>query len=148
MLDLLFGMIRARLDPQYRDELGPVLFTSLPKATWLALAAWGAFVLCANVTSFTIYRGMLFLLTGHHDIPWAVGNGSILANHGTFEPFAMFTVVDGNLWFAEPAIVLLPFFAITALVSLGCLRWAVRTRRRWVIALTTVWFAAPVAVIL
>ena len=147
VLDLLFGMIRARLDPQYRDDPGPVLFTSLPKATWLALAAWGAFVLCANVTSGAIYRGMLFLLTGHRDIPWLVGNGSILTSPGTYEPVAMFPVVDGNLWFTEPAIVLLPFFAMTVLVILGCLRWAVRTRRIWVIVLATVWFAVPVAVI-
>jgi hypothetical protein len=40
VMDLLLGMIRARLDPQYRD-FGPVLFTSLPRATWMALAAWG-----------------------------------------------------------------------------------------------------------
>jgi hypothetical protein len=60
----------------------------------------------------------------------------------------MFPVVGGNVWFAEPAIVLLPFFAMTALVSLGCLRWAVRTRRIGIIVLTTLWFAVPVAVIL
>lgn len=148
VLDLLFGMIRARLDPQYRDDLGPVLFTSLPKATWLALAAWGAFVLCANVASGAIYRGMLFLSTGYRDLPWPAFGSSILTSPGNPEPVAISQVVDGNLWFTEPAIVLLPFFAMTALVSLGCLRWAVRTRRLWVIVLTTVWFAVPVAVIL
>jgi hypothetical protein len=61
VLDLLFGMIRARLDPQYRDDPGPVLFTSLPRATWLALAAWGAFVLCVVVASGPIYRGPLLV---------------------------------------------------------------------------------------
>jgi hypothetical protein len=59
----------------------------------------------------------------------------------------MYSVVGGQLWFAEPALVLLAFFAITALVCLGCLRWAVRTRRPGVIVLTSVWFAVPVAVI-
>ncbi len=148
VLDLLFGMIRARLDPQYRDDPGPVLFTSLPKATWMALAAWGAFVLCVAVASGPLYRGMLFLLTGLRDIPWRAFGGSILTTTGNPQPEVMLPVVGGNLWYAEPPIVLLAFFAMTALVSLGCLRWAVRTRRIGVIVLTTVWFAAPVAVIL
>jgi hypothetical protein len=148
VLDLLFGMIRARLNPQYRDDPGPVLFTSLPKATWLALAAWGAFVLCVAVASGPIYLGMVYLFTGHRDIPWPAFGGSILTSPGNPEPAVMFPVVGGNLWFAEPAIVLLAFFAMTALVSLGCLRWAVRTRRIGIIILTTVWFALPVAITL
>jgi len=61
---------------------------------------------------------------------------------------AIDNVVGGGLWLAEPAVVLLPFFAITTLACLGCLRWALRTRRLGTIALTTVWFAAPVAIIL
>ena len=138
VLDLLFGMISARLDPQYRDDLGPVLFTSLPKATWLALAAWGAFVLCVEVASGPIYLGMVFFLSGRRSIPWPAFGGSILAIPGNPEPGPISTVVGGNLWFAEPAIVLLTFFAITALVSLGCLRWAVRTRRVGIVLLTTV----------
>jgi hypothetical protein len=147
VLDLLFGMIRARLNPAYRDDPGPVLFTSLPRATWMALAAWGAFVLCIAVASGPIDLRMLFLLTGQRTIPWSPRNGSIIWNPGTYAPMAMYSVVGGQLWFAEPALVLLAFFAITALVSLGCLRWAVRTRRPGVIVLTSVWFAVPVAVI-
>jgi hypothetical protein len=148
VLDLLFGMISARLNPAYRDDPGPVMLTSLPKATWLALAAWGAFVLCVAVTSGPIYLGMVFFLTGQRTVPWFTGSSSIIWDPGTFEPMAMSPVVGGNLWLSEPALVLLPFFAITALVSLGCLRWAVRTHRIWIIVLTTVWFAVPVAVIL
>jgi len=148
VLDLLFGMISARLNPAYRDDAGPVLFTSLPRAARMALAAWGAFVLCVAVASGPIDLAMFLLLTGQRTIPWFPGGGSILTSPGNPEPGPISMVVGGRLWLAEPALVLLAFFAITALVCLGCLRWALRTRRISVIVLTSVWFAVPVAVIL
>jgi hypothetical protein len=111
----------------------------------------GAFVLCVDVASGPLYQGMALFLTGSRDILWATGGDSILAPPGNAGPFpmqAVFEVIGGNLWFTEPPIVLLPYFAMSALVVLGCLRWAVRTRHVGVILLTAAWFAVPVAITL
>jgi hypothetical protein len=98
-----------------------------------------------------LYLGMAFLLTGSRDISVPAVGDSILTGVGDSPLYAlqdMSTVVGGNLWVAEPAILVLAFFAITALACLGCLRWAVRTRHVGIIVLTTVWFALPLVVIL
>jgi hypothetical protein len=145
ILDLLFGMVTARLDPRYGRETRPMLLRSPRKATWTFLAAVGSFVLLAQTVEFTSYQGMWTVLFGKNVLnarpiacapsPLDVSTYSWLNQLGT-----------ETIWCDRPPLLPLLFLLVSALVIGGSLYWAV-TRHRWrFLALAVVCFAVPVVV--
>ena len=153
IFDLCFGMLTARLDPQYRTEPARVGFSSPRGATGLFLAAWSVFVLFAQWGLWGIGDGMALLLTRHDMNPEYLmvefstcGRvcSPYLAGWGAYQTMNM--AVGANLWTVEPVIVNVVYFALTALMLLGIVRWALRTRRVGMLLLTAGCLVLPLAV--
>jgi hypothetical protein len=138
LLDLLFGMITARLDPQYRRKSAYAAGISSREATCSFLAGCVGFVLLVQMAMLTIDQGMSLLLTGT--------TLESLQPFGTGEP-AMNYLVGAYIWDNEPPLLPLLFFAVTALVVIASLWWAVRQRHPGVMAFAVSCFALPVAAV-
>jgi hypothetical protein len=144
ILDLLFGMVTARLDPQYRSEGRLMLLNTPRKATWTFLAAVGSFVLLAQTVDGAIYQGMQTVqtvLSGKRAFPTPCA-GNVL------DPTTIYWV-NGlgteTIWCNRSPLLPLVFLLVTTLVVGGSLYWAV-TRHQWgFLALAVVCFAVPVA---
>jgi hypothetical protein len=147
LLDLLVGMVTARLDPQYGREARLMLLTSSRKATWTFLAAVGGFVLLAQTVDGAVYQGTLLVLSvffGKHVLfpTDCAGAGNVL------DPTTIYWV-NGlgteTIWCNRSPLLPLLFLLVTALVVGGSLYWAV-TRHQWgFLALAVVCIALPVA---
>jgi hypothetical protein len=143
ILDLLFGMVTARLDPQYGREAWLMLLRNSRNATWTFLAAVGSFVLLAQTADGAISQGMWTVLFGKNVFPMpCAGNPppdvSLIywVNQLGTEP----------IWCNRSPLSPLLFLLVSALVVGGSLYWAV-TRHHWGFwALAVVCFAVPVAV--
>jgi hypothetical protein len=142
ILDLLFGMVTARLDPHYGSEPRLMMLSNRRKATWTFLATVGSFVLLAQTAEGAIDQGMWTVLFGKNVFPMPcalnppdVSSYTWLNQLGT-EP----------IWCNRPPLLPLLFLLVSALVVGGSLYWAV-TRHHWgFLALAVVCFAVPVAV--
>ncbi|HEV2461672.1 MAG TPA: hypothetical protein VGS80_25225, partial [Ktedonobacterales bacterium] len=142
LLDLLVGMVTARLDPQYGREGRLMTLRSPRNATWTFLAAVGGFVLLAQTVEGAVYQGMWTVLFGNKHIVPMPCTGNVL------DPTTI-DWVNGlgteTIWCNRSPLLPLLFLLVTALVVGGSLSWTV-TRRQWgFLALAVVCFAVPVA---
>jgi hypothetical protein len=150
ILDLLFGMATARLDPQYGREGRLMLLRSPRNATWTFLAAVGGFVLLAQTVDGAIYQGMWTAWFGKSVFPFG---RSALPMCRTGNPPPDVTLIywvnalgTQDIWCNRSPLLPLLFLLVTALVVGGSLSWAV-TRHPWgFLALAVVCFTVPVAV--
>jgi hypothetical protein len=140
LLDLLFGMITARLDPQYRSEASFMPARGPRRAMWAFLTGAGVFVLFAQMAMLTIDDGMSRLFTG-------AGLQYLhpaLMTPGWPEP-VMNYLVGVYIWDNEPPFTTLVFAAVTLLVVTLSLGWAIRQRHAGFILLAAVCFSLPLA---
>jgi hypothetical protein len=136
LFDLCFGMLTARLDPHYQTDPARVGLSSPRGATGIFLAAWSVFVLFAQWSLWGIGDGMALLVT-RHDMTGDYVEVEIWHCARVCSPFlpylgayqTMNMVVGANLWTVEPVILNIAYFAITAVIITGILRWALGTRR-------------------
>ena len=142
ILDLLFGVIAARLDPNYRTEPGRIAFATPRAATQVFLAACGIFLLFTQMSIVIINEGVARLFPSNN-VMFLGPIGDITSDPGKVD----IDVLGSSLWYYE-RITAYVCVAITALVICAALAWAVTTRRVWFVLLTAVVFAAPVAAVI
>jgi hypothetical protein len=142
ILDLLFGMVAARLDPQYRSEARLMLLTSPRNAPWTFLATAGSFVLLTQTVQGTVDQGMWIVLFGKIPLPMPCApNPPDVSSYSWVNGLGTETI-----WCNRPPLLPLLFLLVSVLVVGGSLYWAV-TRHQWgFLALAVVCFAVPVAV--
>jgi hypothetical protein len=143
ILNLLFGMVTARLDPHYGSEPRLMLLMSPRKATWTFLAAVGSFVLLAQTADGAIYQGMWTVLFRKNVFPTDCAGNVV-------DPTTIYWVNylgTQPIWCNRSPLLPLLLLLVTALVVGGSLYWA-GTRHHWgFLALAVVCFAVPVVVV-
>jgi hypothetical protein len=140
LLDLLSGMITARLDPQYRSESGFMPTHGPRRAMWAFLTAAGVFVLFTEMAMRTIDDGMSRLFTG---APLQYLHPSLMTP-GRPEP-VMNYLVGVYIWYNEPPFTTLVCAAVTSLVVILSLGWAIRQRHAGYLLLAAICFSLPLA---
>jgi hypothetical protein len=144
ILDLLFGMVTARLDPHYGSESRLMLLSSPRKATWTFLATVGSFVLLAQTAEGAIDQGMWIVLFGKNRIPMPCAPNPPDGSNYTYTWLNQLGTEP--IWCNRPPLLPLLFLLVSALVIGGSLYWAVTGHHRGFLALAVVCFAVPVAV--